>query len=358
MNRVAAVLLAGVLWGGCEKEEEKAPAKGPSRVSRGPGGEVIVTLAPEEVERIGLELKPLAAETLRPEATAYGRALDPAPLIALDSELTAAEAALEASKADAERSRALQRDGGAVSQRALEAAEAQFRADEARMTAARQRMRLEGGTLAGELDPAARRKWVSRLAGLEAQLVRVDLSAGEAIDAPPKAARLAVVGYEGRAFVTSNVAAAPRVDPAAQGQGFLLLVDDPPPFLRPGAAVTAFLELPGAPQTGVVIPRSALVRHGGKAWAYVRIEGGEPEEKGMEPRGDKAPSKEEKKGAGGGARFTRREVALARPVAAGWFTPSGFAPGDRVVVVGAQALMSEELISQTRPEAGGDPGEK
>ena len=34
--------------------------------------------------------------------------------------------------------------------------------------------------------------------------------------------------------------------------------------------VTAFLEIPGVPRKGVLVPRSALIRYGGKVWVYLQ----------------------------------------------------------------------------------------
>jgi hypothetical protein len=41
--------------------------------------------------------------------------------------------------------------------------------------------------------------------------------------------------------------------------------------------------------------------------------------------------------------FVRRETSLTSPLGDGWFMQRGFAPGDRVVVEGAQQLLSEEF---------------
>src|SRR5262249_56860672 len=84
---------------------------------------------------------------------------------------------------------------------------------------------------------------------------------------------------------------------------------------------TAYLPTSSVPQPGIVIPRSALVRFSGRTWAYVEARAG---------------------------RFTRREVVFDHPTETGWFVTSGFAPGDRVVVIGGEALLSEELKSEIR----------
>ncbi len=72
-------------------------------------------------------------------------------------------------------------------------------------------------------------------------------------------------------------------------------------------------------QDGVIVPRSALIRFGGKTWAYVQLAEGE---------------------------FSRRELVGAKSVGTGWFAPQGFKSGQGVVTAGAQILLSEELKSQ------------
>ena len=71
--------------------------------------------------------------------------------------------------------------------------------------------------------------------------------------------------------------------------------------------------------TGVVVPRTAVVYAEGKTWAYVQT------------RADT---------------FMRREVHLDHLTQDGWFVTSGLAASERVVVTGAQILLSEELKSQ------------
>jgi len=112
------------------------------------------------------------------------------------------------------------------------------------------------------------------------------------------------------------VGAAPNTEPALPGRGFLCLLEgDPPPA---GTPLVGWLAAPGPPQTGVLVPRQALVRHAGQTFVYVE-------------RGEGA--------------FERRLTLPERPLPEGWFAARGLAAGERVVVVGAQQLLSEELRS-------------
>ena len=112
---------------------------------------------------------------------------------------------------------------------------------------------------------------------------------------------------------------APSVDPQLQGKGFLFLLKTNSIQLAPGAAVSGFLELPGDKQTGVELPRNAILRFNGATWVYVQTS-------------DEA--------------FERREVKLDSPLSEGWFVREGLKPGDKVVVVSAQELLSEEQKGQ------------
>ena len=71
----------------------------------------------------------------------------------------------------------------------------------------------------------------------------------------------------------------------------------------------------------VLVPRAALIRWEGKTWVYLQS------------------SRDT---------FVRRAITLDRPTEQGWLLTAGVKPGERIVVRGAQALLSEELKSQIR----------
>ncbi len=88
------------------------------------------------------------------------------------------------------------------------------------------------------------------------------------------------------------------------------------------ALASSVAEGRGGKQTpGVIVPDSAVVWLDGKAWVYVRKDA---------------------------EHFVRRAVPVSRPAGEGWFVTKNYSAGDRVVVQGAQLLLSEEFRSQIR----------
>ncbi|PYJ07805.1 MAG: hypothetical protein DME25_02890 [Verrucomicrobia bacterium] len=322
---VAACVVAGLIVAyvvmsqerKAEAEREK-PVSAKSRVSVGSNGETIITLDAETQKRIALSVEPAKPATIQPELKGYGRVLDPAPLAALVGEGESAQAALAASQKEFERLRLLNEQKSA-SDRALQAAEAAARHDQILLAAARTRLvSAWGNTIAEQSDLPA---LVLSLASLRSALVRVDLPAGETIKAPPATARL-VPGTADKDSITAElVGPAPSVDPQVQGQAFLFLVKSNSFHLAPGTALAAFLLLPGEPLQGCLLPDSTVVRHASQSWAYVQTSDNT---------------------------FTRREIKLDQRMEAGWFVKDGIAAHERVVVSGAQALLSEEQKYQIR----------
>ena len=403
------VLLAGVftvgLWvlrqsraeAGGEREEA---AKAAARLERNAAAETVVKLDRQTLERAGIRVEELAGATAEPEVVAYGRLqedpaavfvlrspvagtlrategrawpaigdtladkavtglveprLTPAEGIALTERLAAARAEAVSAKATAaaaraawERARTLNADNKNVSDRALQEAEARLKGEEARLQAAEETVRLLevslGRPAAAPLKVARGGQVVEvmaqpgeavesgqpllRVVGFDKLLARVDVPAGEPVVPSAATARIVVLGHEERPLRGEHVALGASVDPGTQGQPFLFRLDSQGLPLRPGLAVTAYLRGAGPRRKGVIVPRSAVVHTQGRAWVYVSI---------------------------GGSVFTRRAVTLERSLERGWFVPAGLAPGDAVVVVGAQVLLSDENKSQI-PAGEGDEG--
>ncbi len=301
-----------------EGDEAEKVTSPPPKISHTSNGDVVVELTRDEQSRIGLETEALTAVTQPQEFTAYGVVLDPAPLASLNAEVASSRAAFDASRAEYERARLLHSEQQNVSLKDFEAARAKSQADQAQFNLVNLRVADEWGAKIAAMAPVERARLIDALTKRIAGLVRISLPPGQSFAQEPTQARVAALGFDNHPFVTHSIWFAPTVDTHLQGQSFLLKVDAQGFPLRPGTAVTARLESPGTAKPGVVIPEAAVVRTADRAWAYVQT----------------APTK-----------FERERLALTNPASRGWFVTSGFAAGDRVVVTGAQALLSEEFKS-------------
>ncbi|MFH0982571.1 MAG: HlyD family efflux transporter periplasmic adaptor subunit [Planctomycetota bacterium] len=383
-----------------EDEEGKPEGGAPSRVARLPGGEVVVTLDAPTQQRVGLRVEALDSATRQPEVVAYGILEDdpaesftlraplagvvrraeaqewPALGVTLAADVTiglieprlspaeqldmtarlatargdlgSATASLEAARASCESKRELHDRDKVVSDRVMEEAQAQVKQEEARLQAATETVRLLESCLETHTGPAA--NWpltvprsgvvvevpvqpgeavesgqaLLRVARFDRLIARVEIPAGERIRGQVLSARVVVIGQDDWIMVGEPIGLAPTVDVKTQGQAYQLRVAVNGLPVRPGLAVTAHLALPGEPLAGVVVPRSAIIRYASSTWVYVQA---------VE------------------SQFARREVKLSSLSEAGWFVTSGSSAGDRVVVTGAQMLLSEELKAQIEREA-------
>ena len=287
-----------------------------SRVKKGPNGETIITLDAATQKLMGLQIATLARAELNPELKAYGRVLDISPLAALVAELTTAQAANEASQAELKRLKTLVVQNNA-SERALQAAEATAVRDETQVQSARLRLLAAWGN--GISDRNDLQAFVQSLGSLTSALVELDVPAGQPLTATPTGARLLTLSEQASPPPAQLLGPAPMVDAQLQGHGFFLLVSPNTSRLGPGTAVTGFLSLPGEPQSGVALPRSAVVRFNGASWVYLQT---------------------------GEETFQRTEVKLDSPLSEGWFVREGLKPQDKVVTVGTQQMLSEELKGQ------------
>ncbi len=274
-----------------------------------------VRLEKKHREYAGLKIAPLEAATLKPEVKAFGRVLDPAPLAASFAELASARVVMEGSMREFSRLKVLHEQDQNVSTRVLDAAETAAKRDQLLVqTAELKLVTAWGKPIVSQPDLPA---FVHALATLEAVLVRVDVPLGDAVKAPPSAARIAALFAADSPADAQFLGPAVNADPQTQGQGFLFLLKNA--TLAPASVVIAWLSEGGEEEKGVLVPRAALVRHQGEAFIYVQVS-------------DEL--------------FERKEVALDHPTDKGWFIDEGLKPGQRIVVVGAQQLLSAEWKGQ------------
>jgi len=377
----------------------KATNQSAKPASRTASGDPIIRLEPAAQTRIGIRTQAVETQSIQPEVVAFGRLeedparvfvlrapvagtlhfvaghdwprlgesladdatvgtieprLAPADRIALTNQLASARADLTASTSSAatarsayERTRVLNADNKNVSDRALEDAAARLAGEEAKVKTAtdtvqllENSLRLTGPTSVSALrverggevvdilaqpgeavEPGAP---ILRVAKLDRLLARVDVPVGEYVASSARTARIIAVGFEAQPVAAERVALVAKADPAAQGQSFLFRLTANALELRPGLAVTARIPVSGTERKGVVIPAGAVVRVAGKAYAFAQT---------------------------GPNEFVRKELTVDQPVDAGFLATANFSSGDRVVVQGAQLLLSEEFKSQIAAQA-------
>jgi RND family efflux transporter MFP subunit len=376
--------------GSADKDDEAISAQSPATQNGSP----VLQMKAATQARIGLRTEVLTSESLKPELTAYGKLEEdparsfilrapisgtlhyapgrdwpgigehladgavigiieprftPAERISLSSQLAtvqsevrASAAAVTAAKAAYERARILNADNKNVSDQVLQDASSRLQAEEARYQAAGETVQ-QIQTALKALDPTGSRRLIAerggeiveliaqpgesiepgspilRVAKLDHLLARINIPVGQHVLASVSTARIVPVGFENEPIFAKRIAVAPAVDPRIQGEAFLFRLNNSQFGLRPGVAVTAYLDLPESSQPGVVIPQAAIVRFQGSGFAYVQTATGE---------------------------FVRRQVSLDHPTQTGYFATDNFRPGDRVVVAGAQSLLSEEFNAQ------------
>jgi len=284
---------------------------GPGQLKRGANGETIIALDAETRERLGLKTENPRAWSWQAEAKGYGAVIDPATLSAAVADLESARTTAEASGREYDRLKTLAEQNNA-SARALEAARATATHDQLGFESNLSKFALDWGKWLAEQTNLA--TLVQQLSGGEAVLVRVDLPAGQILPAPPASARIVALTDETKPVNGELFSATAGVNPATQSQSFFYLVKDQP--LTPGAAVTGYLKISGAPLEGVVVPADAVLRYEGRGWVYLRT---------------------------GTNDFTRVEIPLDRPAENGWFVSGNLAATNQIVVVGAQTVLSAEL---------------
>ncbi len=306
--------------------EPALPVPAPPGAAGDDGGPE-VRVSPAIQTASGIETRALAPHAMDPALPMQGRILDLGPLlearallVAANTELPALRAAVERSRLEHRRLVTLYQADQTASQRAVETAEAERVTAESRLAGAEsrvgalvQRLRQDWGPEIARWAMAPRSPELERLLDGQEVLLMMTLAPGHS--APPTLGPLEVVlpGNSGPQRRATPVSPAPRTDPAFPGTTFFFRTSAE--GLRSGERVAGRLVLGGSPTEGVTVPDSAVIWHGGSAWVYVQ----------------EAPD-----------RFERRAVSTGEPAGDGWFDET-LKAGERVVVRGAQLLLSEEF---------------
>lgn len=269
------------------------------------------------------------------------------------ADVVSTTAALGAARLAYQRARRLNADGKIVSDSVRQDAEVSVKSLQAKLQAAQENERLIAastkaasgptGPLPMQIDRGGEVVAVTAQPGESVEngqailqvtqfgtvLARIVLPPGDTAVSQHGPATVLVLGHNDHPLTGERVASI-GVDPKTQGETLLIRLHTDGFALRPGQAVTAYVPSEGQPLTGVIVPREAVVRYSGSALVFVKTQS---------------------------ETFEQREIATDHPVDAGWFVAGGLKPGDRVVTVGSQTVLSEVFKSQIPAgEAGEAPG--
>ena len=313
--RAASVAFAASVLVGCHNPSAPAqpsaadPAKHPTAttVSVADG----VTLTAEQIEKLGLRTAILKPADFGEEAVGYGTVIPHEAIAQSAAELVTAEATERQSRAALQRTQRLSGTAGALSADVAEGAARQAAVDAAALPLARQRL----SATYGQKPPwtnGANPALLNSLADGRTQLVRVTFPLGALPAAAPQTLRGARIGAaRGSRWKMSTIWAAPA-DANVPGRSFFALLREGD--AGEGERIVVWASL-GDRQTGVVIPRAAVLINDSKYWCYRQQQPG---------------------------RFVRTEIDTDKPFDDGYFVTEGVTAGDAIVTQGAAQLLAQE----------------
>ena len=341
---IIIVVLLTLTWlEGCKTRFDRDDVDRQAQATNGPAqistesGQMVLILDSLAQNRLGLEFATLAASVTRAQATVPAAVLSVQDLtssrnnfIAEQAQFQKADVAAGVARKEQARLKALFEQNQNISEKSLQSAKATVETNEADVRAAEQQLALH--------ESIARQEWgnivakwaregapeLQRLLDQSEVLVQMTMPSSFTYGAP-KSISLEIPG---RARTEAHlVSGFPRVDPRIQGRSFLYVTDSRP-GLAPGINLLAHLSV-GSARKGLIVPTAAVVWSEGKAWVYLQTAAN---------------------------RFTRRAVPTDIPVENGFFVTEHLSPGDALVILGAQALLSEELLlhGQSGGEADGE----
>ncbi len=331
-----AALLLAVLFGGARQAAADPDAdtaiQAPDHATRIDGVPAL-RLDQATRARAGIEVARLAPASYQDLRPAYATVLDATSLAETVGRIAVARAQalsaksqLSAADQTQQRSRVLYGEQSNVSLAQLQVSEATARSAQASRTAADAALqaltlaaRLRWGPILGAavIDAAP---LAQRLLERQELLLQVTLAPGEAPTAAAgnAAPNTAEVHIPGRPLVLARfVSPAARVDPAIQAPSYFYVVPASSGLL-PGLHLAVSLPF-GPSRVGVLVPATAIVWAHGQAWAY-RAQGADD--------------------------FVPTRIAMSHPAPDGGAIVTSLPPGARLVVRGAQLLLSEAARAQ------------
>ena len=292
-------------------------AAAPAEETEKPDTEGHVVLEPELVGKIGIATTPATAATFNAETAGFGVVLGHDVIAQAVADMATAEASLHQSHLAMARVKTLAATPGAMSFETQETAERQVAADAIALTLAGRKFSATFGDNPPWTKPDS--PLVRDIASGKLKIVRATFSFGQLNGTRPNAVRVSRLGDNGDSWTSNTIWNAPA-DATIPGRSVFVLIKGSDLGEGERANVWAAGDVP---ESGVLVPKSAVVLSGGEYWCYVE-----------KPAGT----------------FVRTAVDIGQPLPTGYFIKEGIAVGDPIVTTAAGLLLARETNSSTEAE--------
>ena len=314
----------------CHAADEDEPAGNVKRID----GYPVVVLDREAQEISGIQTMVAQSVNYRPEAIAYGKAVNIQPLLDLRNKYLLALTDSQSARARfAQSAQNIKRvedlyHNGIAAKRRLQEQQSQWQVDKSQVDAAHFQgraiagdARLNWGKPLAEWAMAADSSRIDAFVSGQKTLLQITLPANRLIPDEVRTIFVEASGDRAKAQEAKLISMAPQTDTTVQGASYFFETGGK--GIHMGMSVSAWIPEQKNTIQGVVIPKTAVIRSMDQAFVYIKT---------------------------GEEHFSRRMLAQAVPTAGGYFAGEAVKSGEAIVTTGGQMLLSEELRGQIPDE--------
>jgi len=297
-------------------------------------GQPVIFLDDDTQEISGLETLKLKQIEYQAESITYGTAIKLSPLLTIRNQYLAvlaqqssAKARLTQAEKNISRLRNLH-ENEAISTRKLQNQQSQWQSDKAIYDSNHYQSQLIindsqlhwGKTLTRWVTDIHSEQF-NKLINGAIILLQITLPANSSLPSLNNTIYINPTGDRNLAFAASFISHLPQVDTFSQGLQYIFQTDNP--TIKPGMNFTAWIPQNKQPQTGVIIPESAIAWYLGLAFVFIKMDEDH---------------------------FVHRNISNPIKVPNGYFIVKQITDGEEIVVTGTQMLLSHEFRSQIPDE--------
>ncbi|MDP2902015.1 MAG: hypothetical protein Q8N96_02760 [Methylovulum sp.] len=294
------------------------------------GHQAVVTLNAQTQQSSGIETIVLKPAHHHAEFIAYGKAIPIQPLLELHhrylvnlTEHNRAAAKFKQAEQTIKRQQALYHEG-AIAQRNVQDQQAQWQADKAQLDAIRfqslsitDEALLNWGKVLSEWALSEPTDKLSSFLSGRKILLQITLPSNRQLAENSLMIAIDPSGNRSKAEPAELISVAPQTDAGNQGTSYFFQASGK--RIKAGMSISAWLPEQQQSQSGVIIPKSALIWFMDQAFVYLKTDG---------------------------ETFSRRAIKDYSVIADGYFLSHTVMPDEQIVTIGGQMLLSEELRNE------------